>query len=87
MIVPSSYRFLANRRTGCGLHGRSCTPEVDARLPHADKGYDDSDAIRRQVESAGTMPNIPPKTNRRWKNCFSPMLYRNRNAIERMFCR
>jgi transposase len=52
----------------------------------ADKGYD-SDAIRRQVEANGTMPNIPPKANRRWKNCFSPVLYRNRNAIERMFGR
>lgn len=52
----------------------------------ADKGYD-SDAIRRQVEANGTMPNIPPKVNRRWKNCFSPVLYRNRNAIERMFGR
>ena len=53
---------------------------------HADKGYD-SDAIRRQVEDKGAMPNIPPKTNRGWKNCFSPFLYRNRNAIERMFGR
>ena len=53
---------------------------------HADKGYD-SDAIRRQVEAAGAMPNIPPKANRRWKNCFSPALYKGRNAIERMFCR
>ena len=33
------------------------------------------------------MPNIPPKANRRWKNCFSPALYKGRNAIERMFCR
>ena len=33
------------------------------------------------------MPNIPPKASRRWKNCFSPVLYRCRNAIERMFCR
>jgi len=61
------------------------------RLPqcnvlHADKGYD-SDAIRRQVENRGAMPNIPPKANRRWKNCFSPFLYRNRNAIEGMFRR
>ena len=30
---------------------------------------------------------VPPKANRRWKNCFSPHLYRNRNAIERMFGR
>ena len=56
------------------------------RLLHADKGYD-SDAIRRQVEARGAAPNIPPKANRRWKPCFSPVLYRGRNAIERRFCR
>ena len=56
------------------------------RLLSADKGYD-SDAIRRQIEASGAAPNIPPKANRRWKPCFSPALYRNRNAIERMFCR
>jgi transposase len=49
-------------------------------------GYDSS-AIRRQVEANGTMPNNPPKVNRRWKSTFSRVLYRNRNAIERMFCR
>ena len=53
---------------------------------HADKGYD-SNAIREQVQARGAMPNIPPKINRKWKTCFSPLLYRNRNAIERMFCR
>jgi transposase len=62
-----------------------------ARLPpceilHGDKGYD-SNAIRRQVEATGAMPNIPPRANRKWKNCFSPFLYRNRNAIERTFYR
>jgi transposase len=51
---------------------------------HADNGYD-ANAIRRQVEERGTMPNIAPKSNRKWKNCFSPFLYRNRNAVERMF--
>ena len=58
----------------------------DASILHGDKGYD-SDAIRRQVEAKGAMPNIPPKANRRWKNCFAPFLYRNRNAIQCMFCR
>lgn len=53
---------------------------------HADKGYD-INAIRHKVEGKGTMPNIPPKANRRWKNRFSPFLYRDRNAIERMFAR
>ena len=53
---------------------------------NADNGYD-TNAIRPKVEGKGTMPNIPPKANRRWKNCFSPFLYRDRNAIERMFGR
>ena len=57
-----------------------------ARILHCDKGYD-SNAIRRQVVENGTVPNIPPKANRRWKNRFSPVLYRDRNAIERMFGR
>jgi transposase len=30
-------------------------------------------------------PNIPPKSNRRWKPCFSKRLYRERNLIERFF--
>ena len=53
---------------------------------HGDKGYD-SNAVRHKIESKGAAPNIPPKVNRRWKNCFSPYLYRDRNAIERMFGR
>lgn len=56
------------------------------RLVHGDKGYD-SDAVRRKIERRGAAPNIPPKANRRWKNCFSPYLYRDRNAIERSFGR
>ena len=55
-------------------------------LLHGDKGYD-SDAVREKVEARGTAPNIPPKSNRRWKPCFSSVLYRGRNAIERMFNR
>jgi transposase len=76
-----------------GGHVADCTAGASLleQLPacgilHADKGYD-ANAIRRQVEDRGAMPNIPPKANRKWKNCFSPVLYRNRNAIERMFCR
>ena len=56
------------------------------KVLHADKGYD-TDAIRRQAEANETLPNIPAKSSRRWKPCFSPVLYRSRNAIERMFCR
>ena len=70
-----------------------CTAADDLldKMPSAsiltgDKGYD-SNAVRRKIECRGAAPNIPPKTNRRWKNCFSPFLYRDRNAIERMFGR
>jgi len=59
-------------------------PETD--ILHGDKGYD-SDAVRRKIESKGAAPNIPSKVNRRWKSCFSAVLYRHRNAIERMFGR
>ena len=37
-----------------------------AEILHGDKGYD-SNAIRQKIESKGAAPNIPPKTNRRWK--------------------
>jgi hypothetical protein len=46
----------------------------------ADKAYD-ADWLRRQIEAAGAAPNIPPKANRRWKPCFSPVLYRARDRL------
>jgi transposase len=55
-------------------------------LVMADRAYD-TNAVRQQIQSQGAVPNIPPKRNRLWKCCFSPFLYRGRNAIERMFCR
>jgi hypothetical protein len=47
---------------------------------HGDKGYD-SNPVRRKIEGKGAAPNIPPKANRPWKCCFSPFLYRHRNAM------
>jgi transposase len=52
----------------------------------ADKAYD-ADWLRRRIEEVGAAPNIPSKSNRRWKACFSPALYRQRNRIERFFNR
>jgi transposase len=59
-------------------------PECD--VVNADKGYD-ANALRQKIHERGALANIPPKRNRKWKTCFSPFLYRSRNAIERMFCR
>lgn len=57
-----------------------------AELVHGDKGYD-TNAVRQKIEAKNAAPNIPPKVTRVWKNCFSPYLYKSRNAIERMFNR
>ena len=51
---------------------------------HGDKGYD-RNAIRRQIESHGAVPNIPPKANRREPIACDFRRYRGRNRIERMF--
>jgi transposase len=52
----------------------------------ADRGYD-SNAVRAAINACGATPVIPPKANRQFKPPFSRVLYRARNAIERMFGR
>ncbi len=49
-----------------------------------DKAYD-ADAIRDLIESQGAVPNIPAKSNSKWKPCFSKTLYRERNQVEYFF--
>ncbi len=49
-----------------------------------DKAYD-GNAIRDLIEAQGAVPNIPAKSNRKWKPCFSKTLYRERNQVERFF--
>lgn len=50
----------------------------------ADKAYG-ADRIRQLIQEQGATPNISPKSNRRWKPCFSKRLYGERNLIERFF--
>lgn len=62
---------------------------TDALLDHvgpraivlADKAYD----ADKLIQERGAAPNIPPKSDRRWKPCFSKRLCRERNLIERFF--
>ena len=49
-----------------------------------DKAYD-VDWLRRQIEAQGAAPNIPDKSNRKEKHCFSKTLYKQRNLVERFF--
>jgi len=45
----------------------------------------DADSIRDLNEAQGAVPNIPAKSMRKWKPCFSKRFYRGRNFVERFF--
>ena len=70
-------------------------PAPASAIPRPDSAYErghiggrvNTDAIRQQIKEQNAVPNIALKCNRRWTSCFSRVLYRDRNAIERMFCR
>ena len=52
----------------------------------ADKGYD-SQALREWLAERGTKAVIPPRKNRKVQYDYDKAIYRQRNLIERMFCR
>jgi transposase len=52
----------------------------------ADKGYD-SDALIGTLESRRITPVIPPKANRKQPRPTDFALYRERNLVERFFCK
>jgi len=52
----------------------------------ADKGYD-SKVLREWLAKRGTDAVIPPRKNRKLQYAYDKALYRQRNVIERMFCR
>ena len=58
--------------------------EPDALL--ADKGYD-SDALVATLNERGITPVIPSKANRREPRQTDFALYRERNLVERFFCK
>src|SRR3546814_12137654 len=52
----------------------------------ADKGYD-SRALREWLEERGTQPVLPPRSNRKIQYDYDKAIYKQRNIIERIFCR
>lgn len=52
----------------------------------ADTAYD-SDGLRHFLAERGTIPVIPNNPTRKRVHPFNPTAYRQRNLIERMFCR
>ncbi len=63
---------------------------IEALPPSAelvgDKGYD-SQRLREWLEARGTQPVIPPRSNRKIQYDYDKAIYKQRNVIERMFCR
>jgi transposase len=51
-----------------------------------DKGYD-SDALIEKLEKRGITPVIPSKANRKQPRKTDFALYRERNLVERFFCK
>ena len=52
----------------------------------ADKAYD-SQYVRQAVADEGAIPVIPCRSNARYPTPYDRRLYRERNVIERFFCR
>ncbi len=52
----------------------------------ADKGYDGQE-LREWLEERGTKAVIPPRKNRKVQYEYDKAAYKQRNTIERMFCR
>jgi transposase len=66
---------------------KECIEAVEpARHLIADKGYDSAE-LRGWLQERGTEPVIPPRSNRKVQYRYDAKLYRERNRIERSFCR
>lgn len=77
--------------TGGNVYDGIVAEPLIAKLPPAkkllaDKAYD-SERLRTFLDDRGTTPVIPNKCNRLKPFPFKKKIYKNRNKIERMFCR
>ena len=79
----------------CGSCSRLVRPPIKPRLLDglpparalvADRGYD-ARAIIELVREHGRIAHIPPQRDRRVQRSVDPALYRQRNLIERFFCK
>ena len=60
--------------------------QVEPEAFLADKGYD-SDALVETLQERGITPVIPSKANRKQPRKTDFALYRERNLVERFFCK
>ena len=76
-LTGFEWRVIEPRSLSRSLPGRAHDHLVPRTIVLADEAYD-ADRIREPIQDQGATPNIPPKSNRRWKPCFSKRLYRER---------
>ena len=74
-----------------GQHAGKHLPPGLGTLGHgnillADRAYD-SDARREDMQKRGVFANIKPMPNRTRVQVFSAYLYKQRNLVERFFCK
>ena len=76
--------------TGGQVHDSQCAEDLldgkNADFVIADKAFD-SDKILEKVETMGAVAVIPPTANRIEQRAYDKHYYKERNAIERFFCR
>ena len=88
-VVDARGRPIRFALTPGQVHDSQAASEVLELLPEGfvvlgDKAYD-SDDIRTQIEEAGAIANIPPRSNRRQPPSFDAERYKQCNLIERFF--
>lgn len=76
--------------TGGEIHDSQCADALlegkNADFVIADKAYD-SDKILHTIAQMEAIAVIPPKSNRKEQRDFDKHYYKDRNLIERFFCR
>ena len=82
------YRLRNNRRAARrrSLRQAAAGTLPSARLCLADTAYD-ADKLRKFLIERGTTPVIPNNPTRKRIQPFDPVAYKQRNLVERMFCR
>jgi len=60
--------------------------EIDPNAVVADKAFD-ADHLREHIAQLGAKAVIPPRSNRNHPASYDKYQYKNRNLIERYFCR
>ena len=90
-LVDANGLPIALKLTDGHAHDGSSAADMLGTLEHgdillADRAYD-SDARREKMQKRGVFANIRPMPNRTRVQVFSSYLYKQRNLVERFFCR